>query len=53
VTIIGYGQTDSALYWIIKNSFGRAWGEDGGYMRMVRGVNMCGIANFAVVPVYQ
>ena len=53
MTIIGYGATEAAPYWIIKNSFGRAWGEGGGYMRMLRGVNMCGIANFAVVPVYQ
>jgi C1A family cysteine protease len=52
VTIVGYGTTDASSYWIIKNSFGRAWGE-GGYMRMSRGGNMCGIANYAVVPVYQ
>jgi cathepsin L len=32
-------------YWILKNWWGN-WGEKG-YMRMKRGVNMCGIANYA------
>lgn len=51
IAIVGYG-TDSATgldYWLIKNSFGMAWGESG-YMKMRRGVNMCGIGNWALVP---
>merc|ERR1711918_60080 len=34
-------------YWVIKNSWGETWGEDG-YYRVVRGSNHCGLANFAV-----
>uniref|UniRef100_A0A6P7GFN2 Cathepsin L-like proteinase n=1 Tax=Diabrotica virgifera virgifera TaxID=50390 RepID=A0A6P7GFN2_DIAVI len=40
VTAVGY--TDE--YIIIKNSWGPDWGEDG-YIRLARGLNMCGINN--------
>ena len=40
VTVVGY--TDH--YWIIKNSWGKDWGENG-YMRLKKGVNMCGIGD--------
>ena len=36
-------------YWIVRNSWGSAWGEDG-YVRLKRGVNACGVANFASYP---
>lgn len=45
VLIVGYTPT----YWIIKNSYGRIWGDDG-YLYLIRGINACGIANSAFAP---
>lgn len=51
VLLIGYG-TDSqgSDYWIIKNSWGRKWGERG-FMRIARRNNLCGISSYAVLPI--
>lgn len=47
VLVVGYG-TDPGTntpYWIVKNSWGAGWGE-GGYIRIKRGSNTCGMVNF-------
>jgi len=43
VLAIGYGTEGNVPYWIVKNSWGTAWGEKG-YVRLRRGTNECGIA---------
>jgi len=46
ITAVGYGSN----YYIVKNSWGTSWGEQG-YVRIIRGKNMCGVASEPSVPI--
>ena len=47
VVVVGYGTEANGDYWIVKNSWGNNWGEKG-FIRVKRGVKMCGIGGTIV-----
>ncbi|KAK8950050.1 hypothetical protein KSP40_PGU013709 [Platanthera guangdongensis] len=55
MTVVRYGQTVNGIkYWILRNSLGLMWGEDG-YMRMLRDISnpegLCRITKKAYYPI--
>jgi len=52
VVIVGWGESDDlGKYWVVKNSWGKSWGE-GGYFKIERGTNAHAIESkpIAIIP---
>jgi len=54
VSAVGYDSENNVPYWLVKNSWGTGWGEDG-YIRILRtdsttSKGLCGIAADSSYP---
>ena len=52
VTVVGYNNSGSTHYWIVKNSWGTSWGESG-YIRIKKDISKTsGLCGIAIEPSY-
>lgn len=51
VLAVGYGTYEGTPYFLVKNSWGTAWGKEGYFMIERSEANMCGLATQASYPI--
>ena len=53
VLIVGYGEESGTEYWLVKNSWGPSWGDQG-YIKIERSdsTNDAGVCGIAMQPSY-
>jgi len=49
VQLVGYGDENGKQYWLVRNSWGASWGEDG-YVKLERGVGGSGTCGILTGP---
>lgn len=49
ILAVGYGQEDGQEYFIVRNSWGTTWGEEG-YARIIANKYMCGLGHDNLIP---
>ncbi|XP_014673054.1 PREDICTED: pro-cathepsin H-like [Priapulus caudatus] len=49
VVAVGIGEENGVPYWLVLNSWGTQWGEDG-FVRIKRGDGICSVGDYSVVP---
>ncbi|ELP84863.1 cysteine proteinase 2 precursor, putative [Entamoeba invadens IP1] len=49
IAAVGYGKLNGEEYWIVKNSWGTNWGENG-YILMAMEGNTCGVTSEPIIP---
>jgi len=49
VQMVGYSTDAPTPYWIVRNSWGPKWGENG-FINLKIGGNQCGVANLVIYP---